>query len=90
MGLRPKYWRTKAKAEVDFVVENNNAIVPIEVKLQTEPNKIERSLRSFINFYKPKMAVVVTLKGKTGEMKVGSCKVVFTDVMGLWSIPGFN
>jgi len=87
-GLKPKYWRTKTKAEVDLIVEKNDMIIPIEVKLRSEPNKIERSLRSFIDSYKPKKAIVVTYKGKTGEMRVGSCKVVFTDVPGLLRILG--
>ncbi len=86
MGLLPKYWRTKAKAEVDFIVENYNILIPIEVKLRTEPNKIKRSLRSFIVTYKPEKAVIISYKGQTGEMKVGKCKVIFTDIKGLLKI----
>jgi predicted AAA+ superfamily ATPase len=81
-----KYWRTKAKAEVDFIIENNEEIIPIEVKLQAEPNKIKRSLRSFINTYNPKRAFVVIYKGKMGELNINGCKVVFIDIMGLCNI----
>ncbi len=83
LGLYPKYWRTKSKAEVDFVVEENGKIIPIEVKLAAEPGKIERSLRSFIEAYKPKRALVVAYKGTKGKMKVGNCSVEFTDVHGM-------
>ncbi len=83
IGFSPKYWRTKAKAEVDFVVEKDGRIVPIETKLNAEPGRIERSLRSFIERYKPKTALVVAYKGKGGEMMVGSCKVIFTDALSM-------
>ena len=76
----PKYWRTKAKAEVDFVVEIENNVVPIEVKLNAQPGKIETSLRAFINMYKPKTAIVVTYNGKKGKTKINDCNVYFTDI----------
>lgn len=84
MGFSPKYWRTKSKAEVDFVVETNSGVViPMEVKLNAEPNKIERSLQSFISAYKPKTALVVTYMGKEGEMRINDCNVFFTDTWGM-------
>jgi len=83
LGVMPKYWRTKMKTEVDFVVEKNDAVVPIEVKLRADPGKIERGLRSFIEAYHPKTALVVTYKGKHGRMTVNGCTVYFTDVAGL-------
>ncbi len=49
------YWRTTAKAEVDFILEKE---IPIEVKIKP---KITRSLRSFINEYKPKKAILVNM-----------------------------
>lgn len=86
MDLTAKYWRTKAKTEVDFVVEQNEEVIPIEVKLKAGPNRIERSLRSFITTYEPKRAIVVMYKGKKGETQVNNCKVSFIDIMGLWDI----
>jgi len=83
LGIIPKYWRTKTKTEVDFIVEKNNAVIPIEVKLSAEPGKIERGLRSFIEKYKPKTALVLTYKGKHGDMNVNGCKVYFIDVNDL-------
>ena len=83
IGLTPKYWRTKTKSEVDFIVEKERDIIPIEVKLQADPGKIERSLRSFINMYNPKTALVVTYKGKKGELKINSCNVYCTDIQGM-------
>ncbi len=86
MGFTPKYWRTKAKAEVDFVIEKDDAIIPVEVKLTANSAKVERSLRSFIDRYEPDMALVVYYKGKEGEKMVKNCKVVFADVADLWNL----
>jgi len=83
IGKIPKYWRTKTKAEVDFIIENESEIIPIEVKVNASVNKIERSLKSFIEAYKPKRAFVIIYKGKKGEIKVGGCRVIFTDVLEL-------
>ena len=57
------YWRTLAKAEVDFIIKDENGkIILIEVKAQKmASSRISRSLRNFINFYKPKQAVVVNM-----------------------------
>ena len=53
------YWRTTGKAEVDFIINHENHLVPIEVKSQTKTGK---SFLSFLKTYKPKRAVVFTEK----------------------------
>ena len=83
MGYRPNYWRTRAKAEVDFVIDEAG-IIPIEVKSHIDPRRVERSLRSFIDSYKPERAYIVGRRGTSGETEIGTCKVVFTDLPGLW------
>lgn len=83
MGFQPKYWRTKSKAEVDFVVEKNGKAVPIEAKLNAEPGRIEKSFRSFIEAYMPETALVVSYKGKKGEMIVNGCKIAFADALSM-------
>lgn len=82
-GVVPKYWRTKTKTEVDFVVETPSGLLPIEVKLQATPGKIERNLRLFIEMYHPKDALVVTYKGEHGQMTVNGCTISLTDIVGL-------
>lgn len=54
------FWRTKSKAEVDFIIRGEE-LLPIEVKYQSykEP-KITSSLRSFINEYQPDKAIIIT------------------------------
>ena len=81
----PKYWRTKTNAEVDFIIERDNEIIPIEVKL-THEDKIEKSMHNFIKDYKPKRAFVVSYDGKKNRRKEGGCEVIFTDILELKKI----
>ena len=88
LGFEPKYWRTKSNAEVDFVIEKDGNSIPIEAKLNASPDKIERSLQSFIEAYKPKTAIIVTYKGKKGIIMVNGCKIIFTDILEMRKILG--
>ena len=54
------YWRTKNKAEVDFVILENGHPIPIEVK--SGAGRLTKSLYSFIQRYKPEIAIVVGFK----------------------------
>lgn len=56
------FWRTKEGAEVDFIIRDGVSLMPIEVKFSSllKP-AVTRSLRSFINEYKPKEAKIVNL-----------------------------
>ena len=83
MGFTPKYWRTKTKTEVDFIVELENEIIPVEVKIQANIGKIEKSLRAFIENYHPKKAVIIIAKGKKGKATINGCKVIYTDILDL-------
>lgn len=56
------YWRSKDKAEVDFVIQTENGLTPVEVKYSNLKNtSISRSFRSFINKYQPQTALLVNL-----------------------------
>ena len=82
LGYSPKYWRTKSKAEVDFIIEKDNEIIPIEVKLNASAT-LDSGFYSFIETYKPKRAFVVFYKGESKEMYVGSCAVKFIHVSNI-------
>jgi len=71
------YWRTIAKAEVDFVLRMKDEIIPIEVKYQSfkEP-RVSRSLRSFIKSYKTKKALVFT-KDFWSKMRLNDTSILF-------------
>lgn len=81
-GIALKYWRTKSKTEVDFIVEHDGEIIPIEVKLNAS-EKIGKSLHSFIEVYKPKRAFVVSYKGNPAITRTDDCTIFFTDVFSL-------
>ena len=61
-GASVHFWRTKDKAEVDFIINFGKEIIPIEAKYKKlkEPT-VERSLRSFVEKYHPKEAWVINL-----------------------------
>ena len=83
MNLTPKYWRTKTKTEVDFIIEQENNIIPIEVKIQATVGKIEKSLRAFIEHYHPKKAVIISPTGTKGEFIINGCNVLYTDILDM-------
>jgi len=71
------YWRTTAKAEVDFILRLNDELIPIEAKYQTfQKPKISRSLRSYIKTYKPQKALIVT-KNFWNQTKIENTTILF-------------
>ena len=79
-GFEPKYWRTKTDLEVDFVLEKDSEVIPVEVKT-TSPENVERGMRSFIEEYNPKKAFIISYKGEKREEIIGKCKVFFIDIL---------
>ncbi len=64
------YWRTTGKAEVDFILrKGEDYIAPIEVKLSR--TKLGKSFYSFLKFYKPEKALVITLNEFGKEIREG-------------------
>lgn len=49
------YWVSEGIAEIDFLIENDNKIIPLEVKSGINPKS--KSLRVFQKKFKPKVAV---------------------------------
>ncbi len=72
-----KFWRTKNKTEVDFVLEKNGQIIPLEIKAGGAGQKIPRPLRSFLETYQPKMGFVVSLTPQWQEKMVAKSRVSF-------------
>ena len=89
-GHMPKYWTTRAGAEVDFVVEINNKPIPIEVKINSGNAHVEQSMRSFISEYSPKNAYVVHYKGISNTVKTEGCHIHFLNVLELINAMGKN
>jgi predicted AAA+ superfamily ATPase len=76
-GSTLHYWRTKDKAEVDFVINKGDEVIPVEVKCRELKDKtMTSSVRGFVARYNPKEAWVVNLRLKEEE-KMGGTRVPF-------------
>ncbi len=77
---RINFWRTKAGAEVDFILHIADDIVPIEIKYSPfNEERLSKSLVSFITTFKPKRAIVLT-KDYWGSVKKDKTKILFAPV----------
>lgn len=71
------FWRTKDKAEVDFIINPGKEIIPVEAKFRAlSKPKVSRALRSFILRYQPSKALVVNLE-LNQRIKLGKTEVIF-------------
>jgi len=74
---RIHFWRTKDKAEVDFVIDLGRGQLPIVVKSkELKEAEITRALRSFIEKYQPERALVINL-GFYDRIKIGNTEIIF-------------
>ncbi len=74
------YWRTKAGAEVDFILRIEDKLIPVEVKYsQIDEMKLSRSFINFINSFKPQRGIIIT-KNFIGMQKVNGTKVLYMPV----------
>ncbi|GHU87786.1 ATPase [Bacteroidia bacterium] len=53
--VTPRYWVSEGKAEVDFIIQNNDRILPIEVKSAQNTNG--KSLFIYNSLYHPKLRI---------------------------------
>jgi len=83
-GYRPYFWRTKGGAEVDFVVETEEGLVGIEVKLRAK-RAVPRSVRSFVSKENPSAVYIVDGLGGSWEERVGRTTVEKIPVWELWA-----
>jgi predicted AAA+ superfamily ATPase len=71
------YWRTKDKAEVDFVIETGKKLIPVEVKYKhLKSCTVPVSLRSFINKYNPEKAYIINLD-LSKILKINKTSLIF-------------
>lgn len=70
LGLTPYYWESNGKAEVDFVIQLNAKIVPIECKYAD--NVQAKSLKIYMQKYNPEYAIRVSSKNFGFENNIKS------------------
>jgi len=74
------YWRTKSKAEVDFIYSRENRIIPIEVKTGSATiGTLTRSFHSFIATYNPQKAIFLN-KDQFSYLKVHQTDVYYIPI----------
>lgn len=71
------FWRTKAGAEVDFVVERGNTRIGVEVKASSTRPVLPRAARSFIQAARPSRFIMLYM-GDACEQEIEGCQVVWT------------
>ena len=59
-GYRTYYWESERGAEVDFVIQRNGQLIPIEVK--SSDNTRAKSLKVYMDTYKPAYAIKLSAK----------------------------
>ncbi|MFH1592816.1 MAG: ATP-binding protein [Candidatus Woesearchaeota archaeon] len=75
-GIRPKYWNTKSSAEVDYILEEENKLIPVELKSSIKEEKITKSFNSFISKYKPNKGYFLSLEFES-KRRFNNCMVNF-------------
>jgi len=71
-GMEVKFWRTKSKAEVDFIIEKGGELIAIESK--SSYSSRTRSLMNFKNKYDPFLTVI-------------ACQDVLEEIKGVLYLP---
>ena len=59
-GYNTYYWESKRKAEIDFIIKRDDKLIPIEVI--AADNVMAKSLRTYIETYKPTYAIKLSTK----------------------------
>lgn len=82
------FWRTKAGAEVDFIILKDLKPIPVEAKAKYfKKPVITQSMRSFINTYKPDIAFVINFN-LNEEIKINGCLIRFINAESF--VEGFD
>ena len=71
------HWRTTDKAEVDFVLDKNAEVIPVEVKYRTFATpETTRSFQNFVAAYHPSKGYIVHL-GDAMQKQINSTQTNF-------------
>jgi len=73
------YWTSKGKAELDYLIQYDNRIAPIEVKSGTSRKK--KSLRAYKEKFKPDIAIVASPANLVLDGNVMNCPLYMMDYL---------
>ena len=74
-GLKTGFWRTKNKQEIDFIVEKEGQLIPIEVKCSTNIKNIPRAFYSFKSKYNFKKGYLMSLTKTIEREKMETAEI---------------
>lgn len=69
-GVSLYYWKSNSDAEIDFILYNEDGLIPIEVK--ASDNITSKSLNSYIKKYNPKYSIRISAKNFGFENNIKS------------------
>ena len=69
-GVSLYYWKSNSDAEIDFILYNEDGLIPIEVK--ASDNTTSKSLNSYVKKYEPKYAIRISSKNFGFENNIKS------------------
>lgn len=85
-GIKPYFWRSGNTAEVDFIMEHDNCIIPLEAK--AEDNTKAKSYRQFCKRYNPSVGFRFSMKN-IGINNVEDTVTYSLPLYILWKIKDF-
>ena len=81
--LSPYFWRSGNTAEIDFLIEKENAVIPIEVK--AADNVQAKSYRLFCKRYSPAVGIKASMKN-IGQSLCDNTRTVSLPLYLLWNM----
>jgi len=78
----PRYWKSSGIAEVDFIIQHDNLIIPIEVKSNVSTKS--KSLSSYTKQYDPKLRVRISLNNLKLDNGLLNLPIYFADDARYW------
>ena len=75
-GLSLYYWKSNSDAEIDFILYNEDGLIPIEVK--ASDNIMSKSLNSYMKQYNPKYSIRISSKNFGFENNIKSVPLYAT------------
>lgn len=85
-GMTPYFWRSGNSAELDFLIELEGEVVPIEVK--SADNTRAKSFHQFVSRYRPRVGFKVSLKN-VGDNMDGDTMVWSLPLYMLWKLRAY-
>ena len=85
-GISPYFWRSGNTAELDFLFENEDRIIPVEAK--AEENTRAKSYRQYCKRYTPQIGIKFSMKN-VGVNDVDTTKTWSLPLYLIWRIKAY-